>query len=659
MKHEKLISALTGAVLAFLVSMGAVACLVTGFDMAVELKTVALWCGVASVLGAVCFTLPLYPVPACVATLTGVILWLTGRLELSVEALLYRLSRMYNRAHGWSILRLNYYTADDLEPMLWLSLCFLGALIAIGITWAICRRKTAIPGVLGGLLCLVACLITTMTVPDIPWLFCLILGVLSVMLTHSVRREDPAQGNRLSLFGVPVLLLGLLILFLAVPQSNYTGDAVARTVVDSVLSNELFQSVFGDLTAAGTSGSNVSGGTVNLSSVGERINSQVELLQVHTDFSGILYLRGRSLDAYDGLSWTDSGVSTAQLNWPGGDALSPLGEVQVLTRYAHRMLYLPYYVRSTDLTDMTRGLENTKKLNQYSFTTGVVAGELSQWEETTTQDLTPYLHLKQTVKKWATPMAQKITEGKTTVYEKAQAIGNYVRASARYDLKTAAMPALERDFVRWFLEDSDTGYCVHFASSAVVLLQAAGIPARYITGYMTRVGKDCYTTVREEDAHAWVEYWLPGFGWTILEVTPSAQTDQEQPQEVPMPEKPPVSWNWKYVGYVSAGVLVALLMAMVIQRSVRLCLRRQALHAGSVKQQILAYWQEATLFAKCLGGLPDDRLYGIAERAKFSRKAPREQDLALFEAYISDAKRQLKKHSIFRRFYYRVVLALY
>lgn len=661
MKREKIITALWGSTLGIIISLSSIACIVTGFDMAVDLKVLALWCGIAAVLSSICYTLTLGPVPVCAAAATGGILWFLGDLKLSVQSLLYRVSRQYHSAYGWGILRLNHYTAEDMEPTLWLVLAFLGAIIAITIVRSVCRRKTALPGILMALFCLATCLVVTTTVPDTVWLYCLLLGVLLVILTDTVRRESAAMGNRLSLTATLPLALLLLILFAAVPQSSYSGQETVQAVVNAVLQNELVQEVFGELTVTGTSGSSVDSSTVRLDTVGVRLESQAEIMQVYTDFSGILYLRGRALDTYDGLTWTDSGVSTAQLYWPVAEALNPQGEVTVQTRYAHSMLYLPYYVRSTDMTDITQGLENTKKLTKYSFSTGTIpsAAVLSALDSTGGEDFSRYLHLSDSVKKWATPLAQEIIGDKTDVYAQAQAIAAYVRSSARYDLKTAAMPSWENDFVRWFLKSSDTGYCVHFASSTVVLLQAAGIPARYVTGYMTKVGTDCYTIVRQQDAHAWAEYWQPGFGWTVLEATPAAQAGPEE--EIPStdPKDTARDIDWRIMGWVGAGVLLAAVLGLILQRYVRLYLRRRKLHSGSIKERILAHWQEAVLFARCLGGLPDDRLFAIAQRVKFSQHQPDEQELEPFVRYLQEARAQLKRHNLFRKLYYRFLLALY
>lgn len=658
-KGNFLITPILSSILSFLLSFSAAACLVTGFDMGVDLGTLALWCIVAAVLGSVFCTLPMQFVPFLAAGITGSVLWITGELETSVYALLYRLSRQYNAVHSWGILRLTHGTAEELEVKLWLAVCFLGALIALLTAWSVCRRKTVLPGILTAAACFGACLVVTTTIPDGLWLYTLLFSALLLLLTQAVRKRNAAEGNKLTGMAALPLALALLLLFLAAPQESYTGEQTARKITQTLLSSELAQQVFGELTPAGTSGSSVASSTVRLDAVGVRLQSDTEILQVHTQYSGILYLRGRALDSYDGMTWTDSGTATPQLYWPEPEDLMPLGEVTVQTTYAHRMLYLPYYVCSMDLTDMTRGIENGKKLTKYSFSTGAIpAGESLAEKEGAEPDNSKYLHLTEPVRQWAEPLAAQLLGEATTVYEKAQAIGAYVRSSASYDLKTDTMPGREQDFVRWFLEDSDTGYCVHFASSAVVLLQAAGIPARYVTGYMTPVGKDCYTTIREQDAHAWAEYWLPGFGWTVLEATPAAEQAPTETAPVIVPEEKPIAPNWSLIRNICLSALLCMVVAAFAQSILRRAARRKKRSAEDARQRLIAYWQEAELLARCLGTQPDTHLRQLAERTKFSPHLPEEQDFEAFRKYLADGKKQLKRQNLLRRLYCYFVLAV-
>ena len=77
---------------------------------------------------------------------------------------------------------------------------------------------------------------------------------------------------------------------------------------------------------------------------------------------------------------------------------------------------------------------------------------------------------------------------------------------------TLAAPLLEHEPVDQFLFDVRRGFCEHYASSFVLLLRAAGIPARVVTGYqggeMNPAGG--YMIVRQSDAHAWAEALIDG-----------------------------------------------------------------------------------------------------------------------------------------------------
>ena len=71
----------------------------------------------------------------------------------------------------------------------------------------------------------------------------------------------------------------------------------------------------------------------------------------------------------------------------------------------------------------------------------------------------------------------------------------------------------------WF--DKKMGFCEHIASSFVLLMRAMNIPARVVTGYQGGAvnGVDGYWTVRQSDAHAWSEVWMPERGWVRVDPT--------------------------------------------------------------------------------------------------------------------------------------------
>ena len=93
-----------------------------------------------------------------------------------------------------------------------------------------------------------------------------------------------------------------------------------------------------------------------------------------------------------------------------------------------------------------------------------------------------------------------------------------VRSDFAYTLDT---PLLGRHTVDEFLFDVKAGFCEHFSSSFVVLMRAAGIPARVVTGYAGGYRNPIggYWLVRRSDAHAWAEVWLPRRGWVRVDPT--------------------------------------------------------------------------------------------------------------------------------------------
>ena len=78
-----------------------------------------------------------------------------------------------------------------------------------------------------------------------------------------------------------------------------------------------------------------------------------------------------------------------------------------------------------------------------------------------------------------------------------------------------------RDAIDEFWLDRREGFCEHFATAFVVVLRAAGVPARVVTGYQGAEPPDAdgFRVVRQSHAHAWAEYWVAGEGWQRADPT--------------------------------------------------------------------------------------------------------------------------------------------
>lgn len=106
-------------------------------------------------------------------------------------------------------------------------------------------------------------------------------------------------------------------------------------------------------------------------------------------------------------------------------------------------------------------------------------------------------------------------------------VQNTLAENADYTLKPGMAP-LNEDIVEYFLFENKRGYCVHFASAAVLMFRMLGIPSRYVTGYRVNKGlfykqedEDYYARISDRYAHAWPEIYIRDKGWIPVEATPS------------------------------------------------------------------------------------------------------------------------------------------
>jgi len=121
-------------------------------------------------------------------------------------------------------------------------------------------------------------------------------------------------------------------------------------------------------------------------------------------------------------------------------------------------------------------------------------------------------------------LANETVAGATNDAEKAERIRAAIAARCKYNLKAGATPSGD-DPVRYFLMESKEGYCDVFASSMVQMARAAGLPARYVQGYLPDPQNTDATgtsVILERDYHAWAEVLLDGKGWTVFDATSGA-----------------------------------------------------------------------------------------------------------------------------------------
>ena len=126
--------------------------------------------------------------------------------------------------------------------------------------------------------------------------------------------------------------------------------------------------------------------------------------------------------------------------------------------------------------------------------------------------------------------------------DKMRAVNAYLAQNCLYSLKSPPVPAT-RDAVAFFLSESQQGACDMFASSMALLLRTMNVPARVVTGYLQpesplsvakNEGEKTRPSwiVRERDAHAWVEYYVPQIGWIACDPTASTRSAETLPHKI-------------------------------------------------------------------------------------------------------------------------------
>lgn len=135
------------------------------------------------------------------------------------------------------------------------------------------------------------------------------------------------------------------------------------------------------------------------------------------------------------------------------------------------------------------------------------------------RDRARYLELPPTTPARIHELAAQWTLNLTDDFQKAEAIEHHLSTEYRYSLSSPSSGA--PDPISHFLFQSRAGHCEFFSSSMSVMLRTIGIPSRNVTGFIggafNRFGG--FYTVRQGDAHSWVEAYVNGH-WVTFDPTP-------------------------------------------------------------------------------------------------------------------------------------------
>ena len=142
------------------------------------------------------------------------------------------------------------------------------------------------------------------------------------------------------------------------------------------------------------------------------------------------------------------------------------------------------------------------------------------------EDTERYVDLPESVDSRIRVLAFQTTRGLQTDFEKGLALEAFFRTPGNFLYSTSVVPGHgATDLADWLLDPTSEnyriGYCEQFSTSMAVMARTLGIPSRVVLGFTPgSLLEDGRVIVRDRNAHAWVELWMPSQGWVRFDPTP-------------------------------------------------------------------------------------------------------------------------------------------
>lgn len=303
------------------------------------------------------------------------------------------------------------------------------------------------------------------------------------------------------------------------------------------------------------------GNNIDLGEMGDIKQDRATVMRVaiegETEPRETLYWRGMALNYFDGKTWTTRPDSHTNI-FPSGDgvfSLNKSGKGKIIKQEifvepisnaallaADKPIRLSFHISRVDefanigrrLVIFLRAhptdywtlptLDNIT--DRFNYTAWSEINEPSPEELTADNGADPenisalYLQIPELDRR-IKGLAEKISAGKNSRYEKAVGVEKYLRDNYSYSLD--APERQPEDPLAEFLFNTKQGWCEYFATAMTILLRSMNIPARVVTGYQRGEWNDIdyFYRVRQSDAHSWVEVYFPNHGWILFDPTPS------------------------------------------------------------------------------------------------------------------------------------------
>jgi transglutaminase-like putative cysteine protease len=239
------------------------------------------------------------------------------------------------------------------------------------------------------------------------------------------------------------------------------------------------------------------------------------------------YLRGMTFDTYSGRTWAPALEQRTFLTYrPAAAVHGPSARFirlddtdGLLFMPLHSAAIVPEGLHPLEWATRTDGPLRTPSTDTDSLIYDVTEGPLGLMAAPPTgSERVRDLAIPSEIDPRILTIAQKVGSKGMGAAAKIEAVVRFLQTNNRYSLTVNPGSG---DPISNFILERKAAHCEYFASAAVILLRAVGVPTRYVSGYFAYEsdGKN-QILVRQRDAHAWAESWVEGKGWVTVDATP-------------------------------------------------------------------------------------------------------------------------------------------
>ena len=409
-------------------------------------------------------------------------------------------------------------------------------------------------------------------------------------------------------------------------------------------------------------------GDMDLTKSLDRSELEKTLLQIRAEQAGSIYLRTVSYGEYLGTGWaqTEEGLTVPSLPFTAyalGQYGSPERTLSIRSLQESVYRYIPYFSEEEGGYDsfVPSRMQNSYTVSYRLFPDSFDALQIPAAYAESEAGYRAFAHEYYTRLPASTRDALQAICEENGLYagmnDPVTQVASFVQRTGTYTLQTAPYPS--DDYAIYFLTTAQEGYCVHFATAAVVLYRYLGIPARITEGFLIEASAGRYCDVKGYQAHAWVEIYRDGVGWLPVEVTGQSGLDTDAlgagetppssfenspedsqtevtPLETTTTEAPPLPVGLLTQSttdtasstgtgsavriLLSVLLLILLVSALPLRRMVILSLRNRRFEQKDTRKAVIAMYRTA-LEAERYGAELPEQLLQSAERAAFSQHA--------------------------------------